>query len=46
MREFLLLISRQIHWCTVRGPRGELGPERRVSTEELMLLNSGAVEDC
>ena len=45
MREFLLLISRQIHWCTVRGPRGELGPERRLSTEELMLLNCGAVED-
>ena len=42
MREFLLLISRQIHWCTVRGPRGELGPERRLSAEELMLLNCGA----
>ena len=45
MREFLLLISRQIHWCTVRGPRGELGPERRLSAEELMLLNFDAVED-
>ena len=45
MREHLLLISRQIHWCTVRGLRGELGPERRLSAEELMLLNCGAVED-
>ena len=42
MREHLLLISIQIHWCTVRGPRGELGPERRLSAEELMLLNCGA----
>ena len=45
MREFLLLISGQIHWCTVRGPIGELGLEGRLSAEELMFFNCGAVED-